>query len=102
MSTSTENYNIRRFDQTAGVPQAPKVTHYLSAANKWQGLADAINTLSDKAGGAYKAKLAQEERAEAKRRRDEAYARQQKAIKEDEAKIEAELLYNQSGGKSWH
>lgn len=102
MATSTENYNIRRFDRTAGVPQSPTIAPDMSAANKWQGLADAINTLSDKGGGAYKAKLAQEERAELRKRRDEAYARQQKKIKEDEDRIEAELLYNQSGGKSWH
>ena len=102
MSTSTENYNIRRFDQTAGVPQSPTIAPDMSTANKWKGLADGITSLTDAAGNAYKAKLAQEERAEAKRRRDEAYARQQKTIKEEENRIEAELIYNQSGGKSWH
>ena len=99
---STANYNINRFDKTAGVPTAQVDKQgEMQTANKWKQIADGIGMFADKGGEAYAAKINRDRRDEAEARRKEIEARQEKNRKENEARIEAERLNALYGDKNW-
>ena len=78
---STANYNINRFDKTAGVPTAQVDKQgEMQTANKWKQIADGIGMFADKGGEAYAAKINRDRRDEAESRRKEIEARKEKKV----------------------
>jgi len=100
---STASFDTGRFDKSAGVPQLDQSRGPdLTASNELMSFAKGLEGLGQSMGNMAIAQKNQAARAEAKKRAEEAFARQEKTRKENEARIEAERLYTETGGgKSW-
>lgn len=100
---STASFDTGRFDKSAGVPQLDQSRGPdLTASNELMSFAKGLEGLGQSMGNMAIAQKNQAARAEAKKKAEEAFARQEKTRKENEARVEAERLYTETGGgKSW-
>ena len=99
---STASFDTGRYDKSAPVPQLERRQADLSYSNELLTFAKGLEGMGQSMGNMAIAQKNQAARAEAKKKRDEAFARQEKTRKENEAKVEAERIYTQTGGgKSW-
>ena len=102
MSYST--FDTGRFDKSAGVPQLDQSRGPdQSVSNEMLAFAEGVSGLAQSGGNMTIQQRNKEIRAENKKRLQKNAAKQDKAIKENEAKINAELYYRKFGGsKSWN
>ena len=99
---STASFDTGRYDKSAAVPQLERRQADLSYSNELMTFAKGLEGMGQSMGNMAIAQKNQAARAEAKKKADEAFARQEKTRKENEARVEAERLYTETGGgKSW-